>query len=348
MTSVVCLGIAVQDMVAVDELPSGGGQDGAGARTISTWAAASRPMPRSTVARARRPKALFTRLGNDRIGDAIETDLVRLGVDMSGNRRQPARIAGFGRPCRIPAASGWWSTMPTPDARGHDLAAAGYRGAPTRCWWIRAGPNGAVVLLQAARAAGSRRSRRRRAMEVERLIELASHVAFSAAGLRRPPGRRTSNEAWRSSPTGPAFLAVTDGDRGRLLAGQDASGRHLPAFPVTAVDTLAAGDVPRRPGPGPGRRAGRSGALRFASATAALKCALIFGGRAGIPDRAAVDRFLEEQGMNISAGRCGAAPVGRRRRPLQDDQQRSTSVRRSEPDRNAAALERRPTRTSAR
>jgi len=34
-------------------------------------------------------------------------------------------------------------------------------------------------------------------------------------------------------------------------------------------------------------------ALRFASAAAALKCTS-FGGRSGIPDRAAVDRFLEE------------------------------------------------------
>jgi sulfofructose kinase len=69
---------------------------------------------------------------------------------------------------------------------------------------------------------------------------------------------------------------------------------HDPAFPITAVDTLAAGDVWHGAfALGLAEGMPEREAVRFASATSALKCTR-FGGRAGAPRRAEVERFLEE------------------------------------------------------
>jgi sulfofructose kinase len=71
---------------------------------------------------------------------------------------------------------------------------------------------------------------------------------------------------------------------------------HLPAFTVETVDTLGAGDVWH----GAFALALAEGmsereAVRFSSATAALKCAR-FGGRSGTPNRDELERFLAQQG----------------------------------------------------
>jgi len=93
---------------------------------------------------------------------------------------------------------------------------------------------------------------------------------------------------------GAIAAVVTNGNQGCF--GGDASGVYFQkAFSVEVVDTTGAGDV-------------FHGAfvfgllnnwklpeiLRFASATAALKCTRI-GGRSGIPDLATVNKFLESQ-----------------------------------------------------
>ncbi len=84
------------------------------------------------------------------------------------------------------------------------------------------------------------------------------------------------------------------------------AGRYIeaPGFAVPVVDTTGAGDVfhgafllamlEREAGRKPTPEAVTE-ALRFANAAAALKCRAL-GGRAGIPRRAEVDRFLTERG----------------------------------------------------
>lgn len=128
----------------------------------------------------------------------------------------------------------------------------------------------------------------------ERLLAKASHLALSAQGLRDQvdtddPAAGLEEFADRV----PGWACVTDGENGVWYT--TASGiAHEPAFRVDVVDTLAAGDVwhgafalalaegqPERD------------AIRFASATAALKCTQ-FGGRLGTPDRATVLTFLKE------------------------------------------------------
>ena len=68
----------------------------------------------------------------------------------------------------------------------------------------------------------------------------------------------------------------------------------MPAFPVQAIDTLAAGDIFH------GAFAlalaeglGIEAAMRFSAAVAAIKCTR-FGGIAGAPTRAEVEEFLSQ------------------------------------------------------
>ena len=86
---------------------------------------------------------------------------------------------------------------------------------------------------------------------------------------------------------GNAFVAATYGERGVYW-----SGGHIPAYPVNAIDTLAAGDIFHGSfafGLSEGWDVERS--LSFASAAAAIKCTRL-GGRLGAPTRAEVEALL--------------------------------------------------------
>jgi sulfofructose kinase len=93
--------------------------------------------------------------------------------------------------------------------------------------------------------------------------------------------------------TGARLACTSGGDGVFWLDGEEM--RHLPAFPVEAVDTLGAGDVFHGAlALALGEGQGEEEALRFASAAAALKCTA-FGGGSVSPTRAAVRAFLERQ-----------------------------------------------------
>ena len=131
---------------------------------------------------------------------------------------------------------------------------------------------------------------------VEAFIGAASHVAFAREALGQLAGTddiaRGLEELSRRTD---AWLAVTCGEQG-IFWRDDGRLCQQPAFPVEVVDTLAAGDVfhgalalaiaERRP---------IAQAVRFAAAAAAVKCTR-FGGREGIPERAAVEQLLGRYG----------------------------------------------------
>ena len=128
------------------------------------------------------------------------------------------------------------------------------------------------------------------------LLALSSHVIASADALRAITGAQDLGAGLQALGKGfDGFLAVTNGPEGVTWRDGDAV-RHMPAFSIAAIDTLGAGDVFHA---GFALRLAETGdvveAMRFGSAAAALKCTR-FGGAAGAPQRAEVDRFLQQQG----------------------------------------------------
>jgi len=128
--------------------------------------------------------------------------------------------------------------------------------------------------------------------DTSELMSLATHIVFSAEALRATAGRDDLGHALARMATRAAgFVAVTDGANDILWLDGSAL-RRMPAFVVEVKDTLAAGDVFHGAfalALAEGRR--EAEALRFAAASAAIKCTRDGGGQ-GAPNRAEVEAFL--------------------------------------------------------
>ncbi len=129
-------------------------------------------------------------------------------------------------------------------------------------------------------------------VEADPLFAMATHVIFSGDSLRRTTGTDdlAAGLARIARFTG-AFLAATNGAL-PVLWRDDQAVREMPVFKVTAVDTLAAGDVFHGAftlALAEGR--GIATAMRFAAASAGLKCTR-FGGSTGAPSRSEVEALL--------------------------------------------------------
>jgi len=128
------------------------------------------------------------------------------------------------------------------------------------------------------------------------LLALGTHVIASSDALAATTGAHDPAAGLAQlAAHAHGFLAVTGGVQG-LWWREGERLRHMPAFPVTAVDTLGAGDVFHG---GFALALAETGdvvaALRFAAAVAALKCTH-FGGGGGAPTRADVDALLRTRG----------------------------------------------------
>jgi sulfofructose kinase len=250
------------------------------------------------VARLGGTARLAARLGDDPVGAMIVADLEAEGVDCTLARRFPGGRSSFSsvfidaagerqivnfRDPNLSFDAGWLQ-----DAMPGDFDAAL---ADTR--W----PQGAAALLAAARA----RSRpgvldaEPPIAEAAEALQLASHVAFSAQGLREFTGidglEKALQDAARQTK---AWLCVTDGPRGVIYLDENAP-RRVPAFETEVLDTLGAGDIWHGAftlALGEGR--GEIDAIRFANAAAAIKCTR-FGGRAGTPNRQEVEQFMGQR-----------------------------------------------------
>jgi len=128
------------------------------------------------------------------------------------------------------------------------------------------------------------------------LLALGTHVVASAEALLGMAGSNDYKQALKALAKHlSGFVAITDGPKGVYwLEGGEL--RHLPAFKVDVIDSLGAGDA-FHGGFTLALVEGRALAdmLRFASATAALKCTK-FGGASGAPTRAELDAFLKQRG----------------------------------------------------
>ena len=240
---------------------------------------------------------LASRLGSDQVAEMIAAGLDADGVDCTMLRRFEGKRSSFSsvfidqtgerqivnfRDPELPMDAGWLQAALPGD---FDAALADTR-------W----PDGAEVLMKIARERGVPGVLDGEApiREAEAALGLASHIAFSAQGLRDWAGHNDLDTALGDAAveTG-AFVCVTDGAKGVVWRQGTASGFE-PAFAITPVDTLGAGDVwhgafALRLGEG----ASATDAIRFASAVAAIKCTRI-NGRAGYPIRAETETFLKE------------------------------------------------------
>jgi sulfofructose kinase len=133
---------------------------------------------------------------------------------------------------------------------------------------------------------------------VRALVPQADHVIFSENGwlewLGHAPGEAETGDVLGGLvAAGARLAAVTLGERGVVYAAAGSNSLiHLPAFPVTAVETLGAGDTFH----GAFALALAEGmvideAMRFAAAAAALRCTRS-GGRAALPTRQEVTALL--------------------------------------------------------
>lgn len=126
------------------------------------------------------------------------------------------------------------------------------------------------------------------------LLKLGSHVVSSAEALHGTTGVSDYGAGLqRLAEHVSGFLAITDGPNGVYWL-DSGTLKHMPAFKVKAIDSLAAGDAFHGAftlGLAEGRDL--PDLLRFASATAALKCTH-FGGASGAPRRAEVEEFLKK------------------------------------------------------
>ncbi len=292
MTTVLVLGMAAVDFVlSVPEFPTEATKYRAEAAEIVGGGPAANAAV--AIARLGGTATLAARLGDDSLADLVLGDLKAEGVSTAFVHRAPGGRSSFSsvyidatgerqivnfRGAGLTDDTGWIARMPAPQAVLVD----------TR--W----PDGAATALDMARSQGIPGIVDGEAPIDPRLLEKASHLALSRQGLASlvvgddlPRALATLAERL------PGWVCVTDGENGVWYtdAGTIA---HIPAFRVTVKDTLAAGDIWH----GAFALALAEGqietdAIRFANATAALKCTT-FGGRSGTPDRAAVQTFLKE------------------------------------------------------
>lgn len=294
MTSVLCLGIAVQDYVfGVNVLPVAAEKYLANAfANVGGGMAANAAV---AIARLGGQAALAARLGDDEIGRSIVADLEGEGVDC----RLVRRVRGRGSPVSAVMV----------DAAGERMI-INYTDAdlPDDPDWLpeRLPSETRVALSDTRWEAGARRlfalARTAsvsavldgdRAPKHRELLAEATHLVMSASAARNITGRDDLTAALIDFPAPPhVHVAITDGARGTYLR-DGARVAIVPAFSVKAVDTLAAGDVFHGAfAYGLSESMDNIAALRFASAAAAIKCTR-FGGRKGAPRRDEVEQFLK-------------------------------------------------------
>jgi sulfofructose kinase len=292
MPKLLVVGAAVLDCVyLMDELPSAAEKHGAkglalqGGGTAATAAVAARRLGLRA--------ALIARVGDDGFGAAIVDDLASEGVDCALVRRCPGRrssvsavmvdargermIVNYKDP-EMDAGTGWLPRRLPPGVDG--VLGDHHWEAGTEHMFRLAREAGKPAILDADR------------LTANAILGLATHIGFSARGLREQTGIEALPEALASLQAQlSAWLAVTDGANGAWFTGGEAI-CHEPAPAVVAVDTNGAGDVWH----GALAAALLEGqaleeAVTFANAAASLKCSRL-GGRAAIPARDEVARLL--------------------------------------------------------
>lgn len=246
------------------------------------------------VARLGGEALLAARLGEDPVGDLIAGALQAEGVDLSLTDRAQAGKSSFSsiyvdaegerqimnfRGSGLPDVPSMLADPPKVDAVLVDN-----RWGPLMRAGIDTGTRlGVPVIVDGEAQIGEDR------------FSGATHVAFSKHGLEEFSGKGgLETGLLRAHEELGCWVCATDGEHGTTIL-SDGDIIHIPAFRVTAVDTLGAGDAwhgafALRLAEG----ASEIESARYANAVAALKCTR-FGGRNGTPTRAETETFMKEQ-----------------------------------------------------
>jgi sulfofructose kinase len=298
---VVCTGIAVLDAVfAVDQFPVPQVKTQASAfMIISGGCAANAAVAIARLGgRARFAGPLGGPAGAEPMGDRILAALAAEQVDCASCPRVPGVASSMSAICIDPRGE-----RAIVNYRDDRLAAARPRDPSALVATAAAVladnrfPEFVLPICEAARGRGipvvldadkpTRKS--------DILLRVASHVVFSAEGLRATAETDDLGAGLeRIATTSRSFLAVTDGPNGMfwLVPGSGERSRRMAAFAIQAIDTLGAGDVFHGAfvlGLAEGRP--EIDAIRFGAAAAAIKCTR-FGGITGAPRSAEVAAFL--------------------------------------------------------
>lgn len=246
------------------------------------------------IARLGGRTCLQTAVGDDPYGQRIIADLQAEGVDTAGVQvvHGASHVAFVLAEPGIGRRSIWWHNDPRVlngcapsrelvcSARALHLDTHLLDVALVTARWMHEA--GGIVMIDAERPSEA----------AERLLPLCDYMVVSELFGREVTGQDDLGVAARQLQRDYGGVAVmTAGEQGSWCCDGDAL-FHTPAFPVEAVDTTGAGDVFH----GSLLYAllhdyDLRGALRFASATAALKCRAP-GGRAGIPTLAEVEALI--------------------------------------------------------
>lgn len=292
MARVLIAGVAVADFIfQVDEMPSRPEKYRANDAAVAGGGNAANAAV--AIARQGGEALLAARLGDDPVGDLILAGVAAEGVDTSMVRRAPGGISSF-------------SSIYVDAAGERQIMNFRGSGLDQTADWLTGVHDAQAVLadnrwepltvkaMALARAAGIPGIIDAEAPIDPGALTGASHIAFSMQGLNAyAPGAAPADALRLAHERTGAWVCVTDGPAGALYLDGTAL-EQVSAVPVTAVDTLGAGDIWHGAfalllAEGATERQ----AIVHANAAATLKC-LSFGGRAGCPDRAATEKFLKE------------------------------------------------------
>ncbi|GIT91137.1 sulfofructose kinase [Jannaschia pagri] len=278
MTRLVVAGIAVMDYVQrVAALPVGEGKH----RSTSFERIGGGCAANAAVGAARlgAEVTLITRLGVDATGDELAAMLMARGV-------RPAFARGGRTPLSSvmvdPAGERMIVNFPGDGLPSDPPAVPPCDAALVDCRW----PEAAEAVLRAAQHAAVPGVLDGEKYTPDPLAALATHVVFSAPGLRDFSGIDALPKALAEAAKRlPGLVAYTNGPDGVHWA----HGPQIAAVPVTAVDTLGAGDLWHGAfALALGRGRDLIAASTFANRAAALKCT-----RAGGWDAYPTDTELE-------------------------------------------------------
>lgn len=292
---ILCIGIPVRDLIyRIEEVPARGSK--VSASSFSEITGGNALNAAITISRLGGRVTLCGPLGREASNTSIYDAMANEGIDTSGLIEMDGLITPISNVMIDPSGERtivtfrdpklWGVKLPKPDALLQNIDAIL---TESRCAEFvtdvcaEATRRGIPVVIDADRVMSQR----------EGILNASSHIIFSEEALHATAGLKDDIGALRKmASVSPAFLGVTTGARGVTWLGHGGQPQHMPAFPVHTVDTLGAGDAFH----GAFTLAIAEGqpieqAMRFASATAALKCTR-FGGAFASPQRIEVDTFL--------------------------------------------------------